>query len=117
MGNPVAQFQILSRNPETHSRFYEKLFGWAIRADNALGYRMATTGAKKGIDGGFWPAPPEGKSMVTLYLEVEDVVAHVARARELGATVVIPPQKLPDGDEMAVVLDPEGIPVGLMKRR
>jgi hypothetical protein len=28
---------------------------------------------------------------------------------------MIPPQKLPDGDEMAVVLDVEGIPVGLFK--
>jgi hypothetical protein len=29
--------------------------------------------------------------------------------------VIIPPQKLPDGDEMAVILDLEGIPVGLFK--
>ena len=29
--------------------------------------------------------------------------------------VLIPPQKLPDGDEMALILDPEGLSVGLMK--
>ncbi len=27
----------------------------------------------------------------------------------------MPPQKLPDGDEMAIILDVEGIPVGLFK--
>jgi len=27
----------------------------------------------------------------------------------------MPHQKLPDGDEMAVILDPEGIPVGLFR--
>jgi predicted enzyme related to lactoylglutathione lyase len=53
--------------------------------------------------------------MVSLYVEVDDVAAFVTRATELGGTVVIPPQKLPDGDEMAVVLDVEGIPVGLFK--
>jgi hypothetical protein len=30
--------------------------------------------------------------------------------------VVLPPQKLPEGDEMAVILDPEGIPVALTRR-
>jgi hypothetical protein len=34
---------------------------------------------------------------------------------ELGGKVIIPPQMLPDGDELAVILDVEGIPVGLFK--
>jgi hypothetical protein len=29
--------------------------------------------------------------------------------------VLIPPQELPDGDEMAIILDPEGIALGIFK--
>jgi predicted enzyme related to lactoylglutathione lyase len=53
--------------------------------------------------------------MVSLYVEVDDVGAYASRATELGGKVVMPPQKLPDGDEMAIILDVEGIPVGIFK--
>jgi predicted enzyme related to lactoylglutathione lyase len=117
MGNPVARWQILSKSPDTHARFYASLFDWNVNADNALGYRMIETNAKDGIDGGFWPSPPEAKSMVSLYVAVDDVARYVDRAKSLGATVVIPPQKLPDGDEMAVMVDPEGIAFGIFKSK
>ena len=117
MGNPVTKFQILSKNPEAHASFYASLFGWTIDAANALGYREAKTGSSRGIEGGFWPAPAEAPAFVQLFVEVEDVEAHVARATQLGASVIIPPQKLPDGDELAILLDPQGISVGLVAKR
>lgn len=113
MGQPVMQWQMLAKNPEAQSAFYSALFGWTTNADNALGYRTVDTGAGRGINGGIWPAPPEGNALVTLYVEVENVTASVEHATSLGAGVIIPPQKLPDGDEMAMILDPEGVPVGL----
>jgi uncharacterized protein len=115
MGQPVMQWQILAKEPDKLAAFYTKLFDWRIRTDNALTYRMVETGSKRGIGGGIWPAPPEGHSMVSLYVEVEDVTKFVNKAQTIGAKVIIPPQKLPDGDEMAVILDPEGIAVGLFK--
>ncbi|MBV9960483.1 MAG: hypothetical protein JO360_18795 [Acidobacteria bacterium] len=115
MGQPVIQWQILSKMPEQLSEFYRQLFGWETNADNALGYRMVATGSERGIQGGIWPAAPEGRAMVTLYVEVENIAEQIERAIELGAQVVIPPQKLPDGDEMAVITDPEGLTFGLVK--
>lgn len=115
MGQPVVQWQILSKNPDSLMDFYHQLFSWNVNTDNALGYRMVDTGSERGIKGGIWPAPPEGHSMVTLYVEVDDVKKYVDKAGKLGAGVVIPPQVLPDGDEMAVIIDPEGLAVGLLK--
>jgi len=109
------QWQILAKEPAKLADFYSKLFAWEINTNNALNYRMIDTGSERGINGGIWPAPPEGHSMVSLYVEVDDVSAYVTQATKLGGKVVIPPQKLPDGDEMAVILDVEGIPVGLFK--
>jgi predicted enzyme related to lactoylglutathione lyase len=115
MGRPVMQWQILAKDPEKLGAFYAKMFDWTIDANNALGYRRISTGAGRGIDGGMRPSPPEGLSFVQLFVEVDDVAKHVERARQLGGTVIVPPQKLPDGDELAIIHDPEHIPLGLYK--
>lgn len=116
MGRPVTQWQILSKNPEPHAAFYTRLFGWKVNADNPLGYRMVDTASPgKGIPGGFWPAPPEAHSFVQLFVEVDDVAATIEKTQSLGGSVIIPAQKLPDGDEMAILLDPEGISFGVVK--
>jgi predicted enzyme related to lactoylglutathione lyase len=116
MGNPVTQFQILSKTPEETARFYAELFGWKISADNPLGYRRIDTGSKAGIQGGIWPAPPQAPNFVQLFMAVDDVKASVKKAEALGATLLIPPTTLPEGDEMAVMHDPQGMPFGLVSR-
>ena len=113
MGRPVTQWQIITPNPERLAAFYSQLLDWEVNADNALGYRRADTGSERGIDGGFWPAPPEASSFVQLFVEVEGLADYVARATELGARVIVPPQQLPDGDELAILHDPAGIAFGL----
>jgi predicted enzyme related to lactoylglutathione lyase len=115
MGCPVTRWQLVTRNPDRLAAFYGALCGWEIAANNALGYRTVDTGSERGIDGGIWPAPPAAPSFAQLFIEVDDVAATVARATELGARVIVPPQTLPDGDELAVVQDPEGIAFGVMR--
>lgn len=115
MGQPVVQWQILAKDPEAFLEFYKTLFNWTVSTDNPLGYREVCTGSDRGIQGGIWPAPPEGHAMVSLYIEVDDVAAAAQKASDMGAMVVVPPQVLPQGDEMAVIVGPEGIPFGLMK--
>src|ERR1700722_3560012 len=113
MGNSVLQFQMISKTPEETAAFYTSLFGWSVDLNNAMGYRRIHTGAKEGIQGGIWPAPPQSPNFVQLLVAVEDVPAAVAQAVELGAKVIIPPTVLPEGDQMAVVHDPQGMAFGI----
>jgi predicted enzyme related to lactoylglutathione lyase len=117
MGNPVMQWQMIAKEPEALSRFYESLFGWQMRADNALGYREIDTQSPRGINGGIWPAPSDGHSLVQLFVEVDDIDAFVAKATTLGATVLVPGSQLPDGDAIAILLDPAGLSFGLYRPR
>jgi len=117
MGNPVVRWQILSRNPEAATAFYTSLFHWSVNADNAFGFRQVDTGSPRGIPGGIWPIGEEGHPLTQLFVEVPDVAAAAAEAQRLGGRVIMPPQKLPDGDEMAIILDTEGLPVGLVRER
>lgn len=112
--DPVRQFQILARDPEATASFYRRLFGWEVDQANALGYRQVSTGPD-GMAGGIWPTPPEGRAMFQLFVQCSDVEGAVGRARGLGAQVVVPPQTLPDGDALAILVDPEGRPFGVYR--
>ena len=114
MGNPVTHWQILARDVDKQAAFYAALFDWKISADNALGYRQVDTRSGRGIPGGFWPAGPQGQSFVQLFIQVDDVAGCIARATALGGSVLVAPQKLPEGGELAVLRDPEGVTFGLM---
>ena len=112
MSHPVIRWQLIAPDPEASASFFKKLFGWQTNRDNALGYREVTAG-EGGIHGGIWPAPEGVKPFVQLYVQVDDVEACLARATSFGATVIVPKTTLPDGNVMAVLLDPQGLPVAI----
>jgi uncharacterized protein len=116
MSCPVVHWQMLSKDPDRTVAFYSRVFDWRVDADNALGYRRIQA-APNGIGGGIWPSPPEGQNIVQLFIGVESVADYVQRAEANGARTLIPPQQLPDGDALAIMIDPLGMPFGLMKSR
>lgn len=113
----VMQWQIVARDPEAVSRFYGSLFDWKVTKNNALGYREIKSANGRGIDGGVWPSPPEGHNLVQLFVEVDDVDATIAKATSLGAKVIVPKSALPDGDVLAILLDPAGLSFGVMSKK
>jgi predicted enzyme related to lactoylglutathione lyase len=117
VGNPVIQWQIVAKEPDAVTRFYSALFGWKVETNNAFGYRMVDTKNERGINGGVWPSPPEGHNLVQLFVEVDDVDRFIEKATSLGATVIVPKSELPDGDALAIVLDPAGLSFGLYRPR
>jgi predicted enzyme related to lactoylglutathione lyase len=116
MANPVLQFQILSKSPDETAKFYSTLFDWTTDANNSLGYRRIDTGTKEGIQGGIWPAPPQAPNFVQLFIGVENVKASAAKGESLGAKILIPATMLPEGDEMAVMQDPQGMPFAIYRK-
>jgi predicted enzyme related to lactoylglutathione lyase len=116
MSAQVIEWQILAKDPDAAAAFYGQLFEWRVDSDNALGYRRIAADTPQGIGGGIWPAPPDGHNFAQLFIGVDDVPRYVARAEAIGARAIIPPQKLPDGDELAIMLDPFGMPFGIIKK-
>jgi predicted enzyme related to lactoylglutathione lyase len=109
VGAAVVGWQIVAQAPEAVAHFYRDVFGWTLSADNALGYRELRSGDAGGISGGVWAAPEGVPTFVQLVIEVADVQEQLERAAAAGATVIVPLSALPDGDSMAVLLDPAGI--------
>lgn len=115
MASPVVRFQILSKAPDETAQFYSALFEWTVDAGNSMGYRQIHTGSAEGIQGGIWPAPPQAPTFVQIFIAVGDVAAAARKAQDMGARLIIPATKLPDGDEMAVLLDPQGMSFAVCK--
>jgi predicted enzyme related to lactoylglutathione lyase len=113
--NPVREWQLISTDPEATARFYAQAFGWTIDRANPLGYRRVSTG-DEGMPGGIWPAPATAHSFVQLFVAVADVDAAIHRAVELGASVLVPRSVLPEGEVMAVLKDPLGVPFVMYTR-
>ena len=63
------------------------------------------------------PAPPQVPNFVQLFVSVHDVKAAITNAETLGAKLSIPATILPEGDEMAVLLDPEGMSFAIWRGR
>jgi len=112
MPHPVVHTEIRSENPDATRGFFADLFGWKVAAEGAFpGYTFIDTGA----DGGPYVAisPRQGPDdEVLFFVAVEDVAATLAKAEELGGTIVQPAQQVP-GTSFGVFADPQGHRVGV----
>jgi predicted enzyme related to lactoylglutathione lyase len=52
MGQPVVHWELWSEDPPKISDFYQKVFGWQIRAIPELNYRLVETVVRKGSTAG-----------------------------------------------------------------
>ncbi len=114
--NRFVHFEIPADNPEALSKFYTGLFGWKVEKAPVPGfdYWMCMTGDGPGIDGGIMKRV-NPQQTVTNYVNVDDVAAFAAKAKSLGATIVVPKSAVPGAGWFVVALDPQGNPFGLWK--
>jgi len=110
---PVVWFEVIGQDADKQRSFYGELLGWKFQVDPASGYGVVEgAGEGAGVAGGIGKAAPGQPSWVAFYTQVDDLEATIAKAKALGSTVLVPPTKLPD-TTIAVVSDPEGLPVGI----
>jgi len=91
--------------------FYEALFGWKKQSEFDMGemgtYHMF--GRDRFTYGGMMQRNEQMPPPSWLhYAMVDNADAATERAKNGGATVIIPPMEVPGGDRIAVMLDPQG---------
>ncbi len=57
----------------------------------------------------------DGKPLVTVYVDVDDLQATLDKAKSLGGEVVMPPMDVPGGPSIAQFKDMDGNIIGIMK--
>ena len=110
---PVVHWEIRARDPQRLRDFYAQMFNWQI-GDGP------TMRVPPGVGG---PAPGPGGSIrqgshpgVSLYIQVRDLRASLAKAEQLGGRVLSQPFDTPAGPTVAGILDPEGNRVVLVQQ-
>ena len=108
----VIHFEIVGKDQQALQRYWGDLFGWKFDTSAPGGYGM-TNHEDTGIVVGVGATPDGSTGHVTGYVKVADIDATLARASELGGSVIMP-KFSPDGSgQLALVADSEGHVVGL----
>ena len=108
----IIHFEITGKDGKALQSFWSSLFGWKFDTSYQGGYGMTDPG-QTGIVVGVGGAPEGAPGFVTGYVRVESVDATLAKAVELGGTVIMP-RFSPDGSAyLGLVADAEGHVVGL----
>ena len=123
MGQPVVHFEILGKDAERTQRYYSELFGWEIKPlgfENPTQYGLIdrdgnTNADGVGIGGGVGGVPEGYPGHVTVYVEVPDVEAALAKAESLGGTRIMGPDQVPGGPVIGLFNDLDGNTVGVVQ--
>lgn len=120
MGNPVTYLEIAGRDGDKLESFYSQLFDWQIERRDEHNVGGNRYGSVKDGDAGQINLgirhEPQGKAELVFYIEVPDIDAAFAKAKELGAEVRVAPMPAP-GVTFALIADPEGNAIGLVQKK
>jgi len=113
-------YELMTTDMAAAQAFYAKVVSFGMRDASAPGmpYTLLTAGAT--AVGGLMALPAEARRMGAQprwlgYVAVADVDASVRRIKELGGAVHIPPADMPGIGRFAVVADPQGAILALIK--
>ena len=119
-GTPI-WYELMTADPEAAKQFYDVVIGWTVepRPSGEMDYRMITTPGGDNA-GGMMRLTDEmmaggARPGWLFYIGVEDVDATVAKAKEAGAGVIMPPWTIEGIGRMALLHDPQGNPFYVMR--
>jgi predicted enzyme related to lactoylglutathione lyase len=110
---PVVHWEIQALDPDLLRTFYRELFNWEIGDGPIMQIRAGIGGPEPGPAGHIRQSD---RSAVSLYVQVRDLGESLAKAAELGGSVVVEPFDVPGGPTLALIGDPEGNSVMLVQQ-
>jgi len=112
MAHPVVHAEIRSADPDATRTFFADLFGWKVASEGAFpGYTFIDTGAEGGTYVAISPRQSD-QDEVLFFVAVQDVAATLAKAEQLGGTIIQPAQHVP-GTSFGVFADAQGHKIGV----
>jgi predicted enzyme related to lactoylglutathione lyase len=112
--------ELLTNDTNKAKAFYTGLFGWTTETMPGVGmeYTIWKRDAKDMGTGGMMQITPEMGPLPPnwmVYFSVTDADAIVAKAKSLGAKVLVEPKDIPKVGRMAVLSDPTGAAFSILK--
>lgn len=103
---------------EACKTFYTGLFGWSYKESDTtdMEYTEIQLDGEKQF-GGMYKKPPEMSEVPShwmSYVSVDDVDASLAKATELGGTIVVPATDIPGTGRFGMITDPTGAAIAMI---
>lgn len=111
----IVHFELMGPDGAALSGFYQGLFGWNAEEVPGYGGYHLVSAEETGVGGAVGTGNEHMPSYMTMYVEVESVDAHLAKAAAGGATVVVPRTVVPGMASFGLFTDPAGNLVGVVE--
>ena len=111
MAHPVVHAEIRSTDPDATRTFFAGLFGWSYSDGAYPGYTFVDTGVEGALPTAISPLQGDDDAVIW-FVGVQFVRAALAKAEELGGSIVQPAQEVP-GVTFGVLADPHGHKIGV----
>jgi uncharacterized protein len=106
-------FEVSTPDAARARSFYQEMFGWSVNAIDET-YALVDGGGGEPMGGIGQAGPGSPYTGIVVYFRVDDVDTALDRAERLGGGRRLDPISLPGRGRMAVFVDPDGNPVGLL---
>jgi predicted enzyme related to lactoylglutathione lyase len=117
MSSKIMWLEMASTDIPGSAKFYGDLFGWPMARDEQMDYTMTAFGGEEtgvgfvGVDAAQGVAP----GSLLAYVYVADIDATIARAKELGAPVLVDKMEIPTVGWIAIIGDPGSNRIGVLQ--
>jgi predicted enzyme related to lactoylglutathione lyase len=119
MANPFVHVELQTKDLDAAKAFYSRLFDWRLEDMPMAGggtYTMIQVG--EGTGGGMFANPdPKVPPFWLAYVGVDDVRSSTAKARELGADILVDCMAIEGYGEMSVFTDPAGATLAIWQNK
>ena len=111
---PIVHFEIMGPDGAALKDFYSGLFDWnAPAVEGFENYFMVSD--EIGVGGAVGQGNENMPNYLTLYIEVDEIDAYLAKVADAGGSTVVPRTEIPDTVTFALFTDPAGNMVGLVE--
>jgi hypothetical protein len=115
MAHEIVHWELMGPDGDALAGFYEGLFGWSSEGVPGFdGYNLVAA-EHAGIGGAVGEGSEQMPAYLTIYVQVDDVEAHLAKAESAGAKTVLPKTVVPGMVTFGLFADPAGNVVGVVE--
>ena len=111
----IVHFELMGPDGDKLAAFYGDLFGWKLAPTPGFDAYNMTDAEETGIGGAIGQGNENMPQYQTIYIQVDSVDEHLAKAEGAGGTTVVPRTEVPGTVTFGLFTDPAGNLVGVVE--
>ncbi len=115
MAHKIVHWELMGPDGAKMAEFYRNVFEWSMEAVPGFGEYHMIQPDQSGVGGAVGQGSEEMPQYFTMYVEVDDIDAHLGKIEEAGGKTLVPRTVIPDMVIFGMFTDPAGNIVGLVE--